>query len=81
MCVPVVPWPPFPQDDGSTPLHYACDGGHAAVIEVLLARGANLEAKDNVSGTPEGDPRGGMGGGDWVRGANMWWGVHVTEIR
>ena len=50
------------------PPHCACAEGHAAVAEVLLARGANLEAKTNVSGTPEGDPRGGMGGGGWGKG-------------
>ena len=35
--------------DGLTPLMYAAAGGHVAAIEVLLTRGANIEAVDNVS--------------------------------
>ena len=33
---------------GYTPLHLAVSNGHAAVVEKLLAMGANTEAKDKV---------------------------------
>ena len=33
---------------GMTPLHWACEKGHAAVVDALIAVGANLEAEDTV---------------------------------
>ena len=30
-------------------LHYAAEKGHLEVVRLLLDRGANIEAKDNVS--------------------------------
>jgi len=36
--------------DGGTPLHLAVTGGHAAVVEQLLAAGAAMDAKDKVRG-------------------------------
>jgi hypothetical protein len=39
---------PVPQD-GHTPLHRASFYGSLEVVEALLAKGADLEAKDNVS--------------------------------
>ncbi len=39
---------PAPQD-GGTPLHIASQNGHLEVIEALLAKGADVEAKKNVS--------------------------------
>ena len=36
--------------NGYTPLHLAAVKGHAAVVEQLLAAGADTEAKDVVSG-------------------------------
>ena len=38
---------PAPQS-GRTPLHRAAVFGHAAVVEQLLAAGAETEAKDDV---------------------------------
>ena len=42
--------------DGHTLLHSAVTGGHAAVVEKLLAAGVDKETKDKVRGG------GGMGG-------------------
>ena len=41
--------------DGWTPLHFAADKGHVQVAELLLAKGADIEAKDKVGATPFGD--------------------------
>ena len=43
--------------DGFTPLHWAAAGGHAAVVEQLLAAGAAMDAKDNVKGVGVGGLR------------------------
>jgi ankyrin repeat protein len=32
----------------STPLHYACFGGHVKVVSELLAAGAQIESRDRV---------------------------------
>ena len=32
--------------DGYTPLIYAAEGGHLPVVEYLVERGADMEAKD-----------------------------------
>ena len=37
-----------------TPLHYAAAEGRQEVVELLIARGADLDAKDNVGRTPLG---------------------------
>ena len=34
---------------GFTPLIYAAENDHLPVVEYLVERGANIEAKDNVS--------------------------------
>ena len=34
--------------DGRTPLHYACHGGHGEVVSTLVKAGANIEAVDGV---------------------------------
>ena len=39
---------------GLTPLHEASSNGHAAVVEKLLAVGADTQTKDVVSGQREG---------------------------
>jgi ankyrin repeat protein len=38
-----------PQSGGSTPLLLASQNGHLAVVEALLAKGADVQAKDDVS--------------------------------
>ena len=35
--------------DGWTALHWAAEGGHTAVVTVLLDRGADITATTNVS--------------------------------
>jgi ankyrin repeat protein len=42
---------PAPQE-GLTPLHFASQSGHLEVVEALLAKGADVEAKTNVSIEP-----------------------------
>ena len=37
-----------------TPLHWAASGGHAAVVEQLLAAGAATDAKNDVRGVGSG---------------------------
>jgi ankyrin repeat protein len=39
--------------DGKTPLHYAAQEGHAFVLTLLLERGADKEAKQEVRGAPQ----------------------------
>ena len=46
----LTPRPPAPAtQDGRTPLHYAALNGHKDVAALLLERGADKEAKNNVS--------------------------------
>jgi ankyrin repeat protein len=40
------------QKDGWSPLHYAATGGSAAIIKLLLAKGAALEARSPNGSTP-----------------------------
>ena len=35
---------------GKTPLHYAAEGGHTAVVRLLLERGADKNREDYVGG-------------------------------
>eukprot|EP01116_Phalansterium_solitarium_P017887 TRINITY_DN453_c0_g1_i1.p1 TRINITY_DN453_c0_g1~~TRINITY_DN453_c0_g1_i1.p1 ORF type:complete len:573 (-),score=95.92 TRINITY_DN453_c0_g1_i1:133-1851(-) len=35
-----------PQDDGATPLHWACYNGHFAVAEYLVGKGAQIDARN-----------------------------------
>ena len=35
--------------DGSTPLHYAANSEHNKAIDILIAAGATVDAKDRVS--------------------------------
>ena len=37
---------------GMTPLHYAADEGHTEVVELLIANGADVNAKDDSGWTP-----------------------------
>ena len=41
-----------PIEDGQSPLHRAADNGHAAIVTLLLAAGAEREAKDQWGDTP-----------------------------
>jgi hypothetical protein len=44
------PWPlptPAPPQDGQAAFHFAARNGHVDLIEPLLAKGADIEAKDN----------------------------------
>lgn len=41
-----------PDNCGKTPLHYACAGGNAGVVELLLDKGASINAKDHYGNTP-----------------------------
>lgn len=36
----------------STPLHRACQSGHADIVELLLRRGASTSAKDDIKHRP-----------------------------
>ena len=40
------------RDDDDTPLHYAANGGHAAIASVLIAAGADVNAKNDDEDTP-----------------------------
>jgi ankyrin repeat protein len=40
------------RDDGATPLHVAAAGGHTEMISVLLAHGADIDARDNLGHSP-----------------------------
>lgn len=42
------------EEDGGklTPLHFACDRGHVEVVELLIARGASVAARDEEGQTP-----------------------------
>jgi hypothetical protein len=39
-------------NDGATPLHSACFGGHTEIVRELLAKGADKEVVNNLSSTP-----------------------------
>ena len=38
-------------NDGKTPLHHAASDGHAEMVELLLERGAHINARDNYGRT------------------------------
>jgi hypothetical protein len=37
---------------GGTPLHWAARGGHKEIVELLIAKGVNVNAKDDEGETP-----------------------------
>ena len=37
-------------EDGATPLMYAAIGGHLSVVQLLIARGADINKQDRASG-------------------------------
>jgi ankyrin repeat protein len=41
----------FDEQDGRTPLHYACSCGHRDIARILLDKGANMEAVADVGTT------------------------------
>jgi ankyrin repeat protein len=50
LCIPRdESWSPFEQD-GSTPLHLAAKRGRTTVIELLLNKGADVMARNQVGG-------------------------------
>ncbi len=51
MIIPKIP-PDSPDGNGNYPLHYAAQYGDKSIIEMLLARGANINAKDEGGRTP-----------------------------
>ncbi|KAJ1454908.1 ankyrin repeat-containing domain protein, partial [Pelagophyceae sp. CCMP2097] len=40
------------ESGGNTALHMACANGHVAIVQALLARGANINAKNDALNTP-----------------------------
>ena len=45
--------PPFYSNGPEeTPLHYACLNGYLPIVEYLISKGANIEAKDQYEGAP-----------------------------
>ena len=38
-------------EEGSTPLHYAARWGHKEIAELLIAKGANVNAKNAIVGS------------------------------
>ncbi len=63
---PAPPRPPSAHQFNRTPLHDAALYGHLSVVQWLLEKGAEVDAKDNVRGDPtgQGDPEG-VGKGLW----------------
>ena len=49
----VATWRPATSQDGTSALVLAASGGHTDMVELLLDRGADLEAKDRVSAAAE----------------------------
>lgn len=44
--------PNFKDNEGWTPLQWAAENGHEAIIKLLLAKGADPNSKDNIGWTP-----------------------------
>ena len=52
LVVCVVCWDWTKNDDGWTPLHDAAYAGHKETVELLIAKGADVNAKDEDGDTP-----------------------------
>ncbi len=52
LVVCVVCWCCTKNDYGWTPLHWAASRGHKEIVELLIAKGANVNAKNKYGTTP-----------------------------
>jgi len=47
-----VPIPNAQDDDGRTPLHFACQEGSAEIVRALIAAGAMVDTRESYGKTP-----------------------------
>ena len=61
--------------DGETPLHWAASGGSPAVVDLLIARGADMKAEDDEGKTPADY----AGENEALKGSDAYW--RLNEAR